>query len=308
MFNKNGKPMINDLISIVLPVYNGEKYLTQSIESIINQTYKNWELIIINDCSTDNSLKIAEEYAGADSRIKVFSNETNLKLPKSLNAGFEKASGEFFTWTSDDNMYKPEALEILLNKLKLDTETVMAYADMDIINENDNLIENRIHNEPYMLCLSNCCGACFLYRAEAAKAVGVYNPEFFLAEDYEYWLRLFRYGKLKHICKTIYYYRSHPASLSGTRLADIKAVTNRLINENFDFLHKLSLDNNIEFEFFEAILYRCSDETERKQYRNRFFKISKRYLIKKIRKKVKRIIRQSPAGPVLVKLKGKFIK
>ena len=72
------------LVSIVLPTYNGEKYLADSIESVISQTYKNWELIIINDCSTDKTLEIAQSYAAKDNRIKVYSNDENLKVPKSL--------------------------------------------------------------------------------------------------------------------------------------------------------------------------------------------------------------------------------
>ena len=84
------------LVSIVLPTYNGEKYLADSIESVISQTYKNWELIIINDCSTDKTLEIAQSYAAKDNRIKVYSNDENLKVPKSLNRGFSLANGKYF--------------------------------------------------------------------------------------------------------------------------------------------------------------------------------------------------------------------
>ena len=92
----------NNKVSIILPTYNGKKYIRDSIESIINQTYTNWELIIVNDCSTDDTQKIIEEYQQKDKRIIVINNEKNLKLPASLNRGFEEASGEYYTWTSDD--------------------------------------------------------------------------------------------------------------------------------------------------------------------------------------------------------------
>lgn len=81
------------LVSIVLPVYNGEKYLASAIESILAQSYRNWELILVNDCSTDRSLEIMENYAGKDARIRVVQNAENLKLPRSLNAGFAEAKG-----------------------------------------------------------------------------------------------------------------------------------------------------------------------------------------------------------------------
>ena len=93
---------VSNLISIVLPVYNGEQYIDKAVESIIGQTYKNWELILVNDCSTDHTLEILEEYAGKDVRIRIINNTHNLKLPASLNVGFENAKGRYLTWTSDD--------------------------------------------------------------------------------------------------------------------------------------------------------------------------------------------------------------
>ena len=94
------KHMNEKKVSIVLPVYNGAAYLAESIESVIAQTYANWELIIVNDCSTDDSLAIASKYASQDDRIKVYSNPQNLKLPKTLNAGFEQADGAYAVFAS----------------------------------------------------------------------------------------------------------------------------------------------------------------------------------------------------------------
>src|SRR5574344_1693507 len=109
---------MSELVSIVLPVYNGEKYLAQSIESVLNQTYENIELIIVNDCSTDNSRDIAQKYANKNSGIKIIDNTENKKLPASLNIGFEAANGEYYTWTSDDNYYEPTAIEKMVQYLK----------------------------------------------------------------------------------------------------------------------------------------------------------------------------------------------
>lgn len=83
------------VVSVVMPVYNGEKYLRQSIESVLNQTFKDWNLIIVDDCSTDSSTDIMNEYAKADGRIQVIHNKVNSKIPASLNNGFEKASGRY---------------------------------------------------------------------------------------------------------------------------------------------------------------------------------------------------------------------
>ena len=92
------------VVSIVLPVWNGEKYLTTAINSILAQRFADFELIVVNDCSTDKYAVIARGFAAADPRIRVIDNERNLKLPASLNRGFKTARGAFFTWTSDDNV------------------------------------------------------------------------------------------------------------------------------------------------------------------------------------------------------------
>ena len=101
-------------VSIVLPTYNGEEYIRQSIDSIRNQTFEDWELIIVNDYSTDGTSLIIREYEKKDSRIIVIENSENKKLPASLNIGFRSATGKYFTWTSDDNRYLPNALQCMV--------------------------------------------------------------------------------------------------------------------------------------------------------------------------------------------------
>src|SRR5690606_22425727 len=101
-------------VSIVLPTYNGARYLAQSIESCINQTYTQWELIIVDDASTDDTPAIISHYVQLDSRIRTVRHSTNRKLPAALNTGFDMARGEYFTWTSDDNYYRPEALGVMV--------------------------------------------------------------------------------------------------------------------------------------------------------------------------------------------------
>ena len=98
-------------VSVVLPVYNGAKRVSKAIESVLSQSYTNLELIIVNDCSTDNTMEVLRGYADKDSRIKVYENEVNQKLPRTLNNGFSHVEGDYLTWTSDDNTYKLNAIE-----------------------------------------------------------------------------------------------------------------------------------------------------------------------------------------------------
>ena len=98
-------------ISIIMSVYNGEAYLEETLKSIINQTYKNWELIAINDCSTDLTERILSEYAERDERIKVYANEVNLRLQASLNRAISLCSGKYIARMDADDICLPERLE-----------------------------------------------------------------------------------------------------------------------------------------------------------------------------------------------------
>src|ERR1039457_1713066 len=104
----------NSLVSVVLPTYNGSRYLDESIRSVVGQTYQNWELIIVDDASTDTTPQTIAEWIKSDSRIRSLRNDRNLKLSASLNKGFDISRGEFLTWTSDDNLYRATALQQML--------------------------------------------------------------------------------------------------------------------------------------------------------------------------------------------------
>ena len=122
-------PCVQDMVSVILPVYNGADILSESIESVLCQTYANFEFIIINDGSKDDTLKIANEYAKKDSRIRVLTQE-NRKIPRTLSRGFSEAKGEFLTWTSADNVMDKDFLEKMVADLKSKPQTSMIYANM----------------------------------------------------------------------------------------------------------------------------------------------------------------------------------
>ncbi len=100
------------LVSIVIPTYNRAHMLPAAIEACLTQTYKNIEVIVVNDGSTDNTSDVLKKYAVADQRVKAF-NKENEGIADTLNYGFERTVGEYVTWTSDDNYYYPEAIESL---------------------------------------------------------------------------------------------------------------------------------------------------------------------------------------------------
>ena len=106
-------------ISVIIPVYNVEKYLRRCLESVINNTYTNLEIICINDGSSDNSLKILNEYAARDSRVVVFS-KSNGGLSSARNKGIKKSTGEYITFIDSDDWVHPQFFEILIQSLQND--------------------------------------------------------------------------------------------------------------------------------------------------------------------------------------------
>ena len=210
-------------VSIVLPCYNGADMLGGAVESVLNQTYQNWELIIVNDCSTDNTLKVAQSYAARDERIRVFSNEKNSKLPVTLNHGFREAKGEYWTWTSDDNLLLPTMLEEMSSYLDAHPDVGFLCADEEYIDMQGHVLGTHVIPDDVALRLPLNCyiGAAFMYRAEEAKRIGEYRVDLFLAEDFEYFLRLNDNCKLAHLPRVLYQYRANPGSLTATKQKEI---------------------------------------------------------------------------------------
>ena len=182
------------MISVVLPTYNGISYIKNSVTSILEQTYTDLELIIVDDCSTDGTGDVVDALAKSDDRIHVIHNSVNKKLPASLNIGFENAKGNYYTWTSDDNLYKHDALEVMLNHLKESPNTDIVYAMYDTIDSDGNIITN--DNNDSQSCpeengiLHNWVGACFLYKREVHDRLYGYDENLFLVEDFDFWLHI----------------------------------------------------------------------------------------------------------------------
>lgn len=213
------------MISIVLPTFNGEKFIEKAITEVLGQTYTDFELIVVNDCSTDSTLAIISRYAERDDRIQIINNTSNQKLPRSLNTGFAQARGDFFTWTSDDNFYHKDALEKMMDYLSKNKDKDIVYAPYNYIDENDKRIgySEQIDGDVERLYLGNAIGACFLYKREVHEKLKGYDAEQFLVEDYDFWLRAMRYFNYGFISECLYEYRLHASSLTSQRSALIKA-------------------------------------------------------------------------------------
>lgn len=214
------------LVSIVLPTYKRVHVLPHAIRSVLSQTYENLELIIVDDNSPDDTAAVVKSFD--DARIRYVKNDPNLKLPRALNKGFSLANGAYLTWTSDDNVFADNAIEKMVDALQAkDCELVYAdyylFADLDAA---DNPLDARHEMLPDKLQLekSNHIGACFLYTRKVYEEVGEYDPELFLVEDYDYFIRIAKRFGVCHIPEPLYFFRRHDDALYCSRFCEVKAA------------------------------------------------------------------------------------
>jgi glycosyltransferase involved in cell wall biosynthesis len=149
-------------------------------------------------------------------------------MARSLNLGFSRASGEYLSWTSDDNEYYPSAIEVMISTLQASPEIDFVYADMEVSYESTNGIMVRHFPDEPDLNLRNDIGACFLYTRRIYSVIGDYDPRWTLVEDFEYWIRIHRQFKMKHLNCVLYLYRYHSRSLTLTKVSRILAMDTAL--------------------------------------------------------------------------------
>lgn len=284
---------MKDLISIVLPVYNGARYLSESIESVLAQTYTNWELLIVDDCSKDKTADIAQEYARKDSRIRYYRNEQNLRLPRNLNKGFSLTRGNYLTWTSDDNRYRPQALERMYQVLQDNPSVHLVYASFDIIDENNQLINTYTAKkaDAKRLVGFNTIGACFLYTREAYEAVGDYDHEMILVEDFDYWQRIAMRFEIISMEEVLYDYRRHSGALTSTMRQDqFNRNREKMLLKNIGGFGRL---DTLQKYYFYSALYECRENLGdvKNPYEAQFRRYDRWHLIRhRVPAKLKRML------------------
>jgi glycosyltransferase involved in cell wall biosynthesis len=199
------------------------------VESCLVQSYSNWELVIVDDCSTDDTPELIAEYVGRDSRIASVRRQENGKLPAALNTGFALARGDLLTWTSDDNIYRPEAIEVLVDHLSAAKGVDLVYSDWSYIDDAGRLVEARVAYEPDFLPYCNCVMYCFLYTRAIQEKIGGYDETLFLVEDYDFWLRASRFFKFKRVHRDLAMARRHETCLSTVHATAVRQATMRLL-------------------------------------------------------------------------------
>lgn len=211
----------NPLISIILPVYNASPYLPQCLNSVLSQTYQNWELIAVDDASTDNSLDILNSYAQKDSRLKILSHTPNQGIAPTLNQALKHAQGQFIARLDADDVMYPNRLQKQLNYLSNHPHTVVVGGQCNLIDTQDNLIGQKTfpltHQKIYQLAFLRSPlqhPAIMINKNLLPDNFTWYHQNQVPAEDLDLYFRLFQYGRAANLPDTIIQYRQNPQGLS----------------------------------------------------------------------------------------------
>jgi len=186
------------MVTIVLPTYNRAARLPGALRSCLQQTYRNLEVIVVDDGSTDNTPEVVASFQSEDPRVRYLRQE-NQKLPAALNTGFRASKGDLLTWISDDNRFHQDAIEIMAGFLEKNPEVGLVYCGYDIVDAQGNLLQEVHPPGPESIFNLNCVQACFMYRRKVYEVIGDYDPAWLYVEDYDYWLRVQKRFKLSHL-------------------------------------------------------------------------------------------------------------
>lgn len=239
--------IINELVSIIMPAFNCEKYVAESIESVLKQTYTNWEMIIVNDKSSDNTKKIIEMYEKSESRIKLINLEKNQGAAVARNIALEEAKGQYIAFLDSDDRWKNKKLEKQLNFMK-NNKYGFTFTEYEYIldeNNNKNKIFRVISELDYHTALKNTIIGCLTVVIDR-KIIGDFRmPLVRRGQDNLTWLMLLKNGyKAYGLAEVLGEYRKVKGSLSNNKLKALKRQWN-----NYRKFEKLS--------FFKCCYYYC---------------------------------------------------
>lgn len=222
-------------ISVCIPTYNGERTIKETMDSLLNQTYQNLEILILDDCSKDSTLSIIENYN--DSRIKIIKNENNLGMVNNWNKCFQYATGKYILFLFQDDIIENDAIEKKVKYLEENSDVVMVFSATSVIDSNgkvkitrknfpksfisdgNKLIKKLFRTKNYFGEPSNV-----VYRKETCDKVGEFNIKLSYTPDWEYSLRFLKYGKIAYLDECLTYFRVSKTSMTNNLLKKSKRI------------------------------------------------------------------------------------
>lgn len=202
------------LVTVYITNYNYDQYLRTAIESVLNQNFRDFELIIIDDGSTDRSREIIREYADHHKTRVIF--QENKGLNKSIDVAIKAARGQYVMRLDADDFLDENALLVLTRELEVDDDTALVFPDYYYVDENDEVIGQERRNDFSDVTVQDrpAHGACTLFRKRVLEEVGSYNTDYTCQDGYDIWVKIINKYDVKNVNLPLFYYRQHDDSLT----------------------------------------------------------------------------------------------
>ena len=226
----------NPLVSIVIPVHNGEKYIREALDSCVGQTYQNIEIIIVNDDSKDNTLEILKEYEKKDNLIQVISVSKQNGLGNVINIGIRQAKGEYIARMDADDVMSPTRLEKQVEYLNSNPRCVAVGGQIDIIDADSKITGHREYAmedkdiKKNMFLFQPFAHPAVTLRRSAVESVGLYPENMWKVEDVKFFFLLSQKGEFHNISDTVLKYRMTFDTQSQSKMVDHFKRTNEVRN------------------------------------------------------------------------------
>lgn len=234
--------MSQSRISIVLATYNGEKYLSPQIDSILNQSFSDFELIVCDDCSKDNTLGIIEEYAKKDSRVKLYKNETNLGFKKNFLKGLSLCSGEYVAFCDQDDVWLSNHLEVLYSNIK---DNWYIGADATVVDSELKPLGKSMKDVALIEKLPSCALDYLYFEVNSNMFQGTASlgkrdfllkysnvPDVVSAHDHWFALAACMYGKATYVPEPVLLYRQHSNNIIGGKsMTKVQAIQDAFVRK-----------------------------------------------------------------------------
>lgn len=257
-------------VDILLATYNGEKYLKEQLDSILNQTYSNFRLLISDDCSSDNTRKILEEYKDKDNRIVIYFQDENLGVIKNFEFLLKQVKSAYYMFSDQDDIWKNEKIEKSVKKLE-ETNSNLVYSDLEVVDENLNVIYEsywklkgiyrkiKKYNNFESLYLNNFVTGCTMISKKELinKVLPLPSSSKYVLHDYWISLIISQDGKISYIEEPLMKYRQHKNNKVGSKkrsdeldsLDEIRQLFINVKKEHFKIFienENKFIDNNIK--------------------------------------------------------------
>lgn len=273
-------------ISIITPTYNSSRFIKRTIESVLYQTHTDWEYLIVDDNSTDNTTEIINEFIKQDSRIKLFKTQENSGGPATpKNVGIEKAKGEYIAFLDHDDEWLPEKLEKQLQIFEKSNDEKLGLVSCFInIRNNDKGTIIAKHHNLYrdnalkILLQFNflATSSCIMTKSEVLRNVGLFDTNFRVSDDWDMWIRILKFGyKIDYAPQYLINYFMYEANLSNNKESEIKDFR-LLFNKNNTEPTKMGESCFLSFYYYNTKQYKLS----RKYYLQNIFSKNLTLLIK----------------------------